>query len=252
MLQTSSYWCNHFKKNAQKRRVNWFTQPNITQKEKEKILYSLKAWQLGETSDGSHLLAASKKFAKKHNDPLYVEAVEWFIREEQKHGNNLGRYIDMIGEKRVKQDWGDTIFRKVRYWNTSMELWTITVIIVESAAQVFYKALHDATSCKLLKSICHDILVDEAHHIKFQNQRMHQIFNRKGFYHKAFSVGWYGLLFFGAIHAIWFGHKKAFKAGGVSKGEFMRLMYYKFFKSIQFLHKRETDSSKQGYQMQIV
>jgi hypothetical protein len=29
-----------------------------------------------------------------------------------------------------------------------MELWTITVIIVESAAEVFYLALHDATGAR--------------------------------------------------------------------------------------------------------
>ncbi len=34
-------------------------------KEKENILYSLKAWQLGETSEGKHLLAAATKHAKK-------------------------------------------------------------------------------------------------------------------------------------------------------------------------------------------
>ena len=117
-----------------------------------------------------------------------------------------------------------------------MELWTVTVIIVESAAQIFYQALHDATNCQLLKSICNDILIDEAHHIKFQNERLQKIFNNKSFYNKVFSVGWYGFLFFGTIHAIWFGHNKAFKAGGIDKKEFMRLMYFKFFNSLKYCH----------------
>ena len=96
-----------------------------------------------------------------------MKAVDLFIQEEQKHGENLGKYLDAIGEARVKSDFGDSLFRSVRYFNTSMELWTITVIIVESAAQVFYQSLHDATGCDLLKEICVDILKDEAHHIKF-------------------------------------------------------------------------------------
>jgi len=120
-----------------------------------------------------------------------------------------------------------------------MELWTITVIIVESAAQFFYQALHDATDCKLLKSICNDILIDEAHHIKFQNERLFSIFDKKSFYNKAFSVTWYCLLFFGTIHAVWYGHKRALKAGGVNKKEFMRIMYYKFFNTIKFIHQKE-------------
>ena len=239
-MHSSKFWKNHFEENLTKQRINWNLKPEITKEEKESILYSLKAWQLGETSDGSHLLSAASKHAKKFNDLEYIEAVKLFIKEEQKHGVNLGQYIDLIGEERTKKDWGDYLFRKIRYLNTNMELWTITVIIVESAAQIFYQALSDATSCELLKSICNDILIDEAHHIKFQNDRLLKIFQNKSTYGKALSLGFYGVLFFGTIHAVWFGHNKAFKAGGVSKKEFMRKMYYKFFSSLKYSHSMPT------------
>ncbi len=244
MIHTSYFWKIHFRDNLAKQRVDWDIQPAITKEEKENILYSLKAWQLGETSEGKHLLAAASKYANRIGDTEYVDAVKLFIKEEQKHGNNLGTYIDRIGEQRAKKDWGDTLFRKVRYFNTSMELWTITVIIVESAAQVFYQCLHDATHCKLLKSVCNDIIIDEAHHIKFQNERMHMIFRDKNFYSKALSLLLYSFLFFGTIHAIWFGHKKAFIAGGVNKKEFMQKMYYKFFSSMKFLHESFREERK--------
>lgn len=236
MIHSSKFWKNHFKNNLTINRIDWSQTPKLDKKEKDKIIYSLKAWQLGETSDGKHLLAAAIKYSKSINDKDYPEAVKLFIKEEQKHGQNLGKYIKQIGEKKLKQDWGDTLFRKIRYFNTSMELWTISVIIVESAAQIFYQALHDATNCKLLRSICNDILIDEAHHIKFQNERLHQIIKQKSFYNRAFSIGCYGILFFGTIHAIWFGHSQAFKAGGLNKKEFMRMMYYKFFNSMKFSH----------------
>jgi len=239
MIHTSLYWKNHFQHNLTFQRINWNEPVGLTKEEKEKIRYSLKAWQLGETSDGKHLLAAARKYALSIQDYEYVDAVKLFIKEEQKHGNNLGRYIDLLGEKRAASDWGDTLFRKMRYLNTSMELWTITVIIVESAAQVFYQALHDASHCKLLRSICTDILIDEAHHIKFQNERLAVIFQQKGFYRKAMSLLFYSFLFFGTIHAIWFGHKKALKAGGVNKKEFMRQMYFKFFNTLKFVHARD-------------
>ncbi|SNT15884.1 hypothetical protein SAMN05421640_2569 [Ekhidna lutea] len=240
MIHSSSFWQNHFEENLKIKRIDWEIQPSLTYKEKKKILYSLKAWQLGETSDGAHLLAACRRYSKQVNEPAYPDIVKLFIKEEQKHGKNLGKYIDLIGETRAKKDWGDTLFRKIRYFNTSMELWTITVIIVECAAQVFYQALHDATNCTLLKSICSDILIDEAHHIKFQNERIYKILERKSFYNKAFSIGGYGILFFGIIHAIWFGHSKALKAGGITKKEFMRKMYYKFFNTLKFSHSQST------------
>ena len=147
MIHSSSFWINHYQNNLQQKRVNWNTLPNITNKEKENILYSLKAWQLGETSEGKHLLAAATKHANKIGDKDYIEAIQLFIKEEQKHGANLGSYIDIIGEKRLTFDWGDYLFRSVRYFNTSMEIWTVTVLIVESAAQIFYQALKNATGC---------------------------------------------------------------------------------------------------------
>lgn len=238
MIHNSQFWKNHFKENLTHQRVDWSQPPNLTIKEKQTILSSLQAWQLGETSEGTHLLSAAVKYAYKVNDPVYPEAVKLFIKEEQKHGSNLGKYIDAIGEKRISNNWGDTLFRKIRYFNTSMELWTVTVIIVESAAQIFYQALHDATNCALLKSICKDILIDEAHHIKFQNERLWTIFQTNGFYRKALSVGFYGVLFFGTIHAIWFAHKTVFLAGGISKSEFMRQMYFKFFKTLKISHSK--------------
>ena len=130
MFHSSQYWHHHFKQNLKIQRVDWSLEPQITEEEKQAILYSLKAWQLGETSDGSHLMAAAVKYSRKEKDFHYPLAVGWFIKEEQKHGENLGKYIDKLGEKRLRKDWGDSIFRKVRYLNTSMELWTITVIIV--------------------------------------------------------------------------------------------------------------------------
>ncbi len=237
-MHTAEFWTDHFQNNLTVKRINWDIKPNLTNREKAEILYSLKAWQLGETSDGKHLLAAAAKHANQYHEPAYVEAVKLFIKEEQKHGRNLAKYLTAIGEETIQKDWGDYFFRKIRHLNTSMELWTITVLIVESAAQIFYQALSDASNCPLLKSICNDILIDEAHHIKFQNERLWKIFEHKGFYQKALSIGLYGILFFGTIHAVWFGHKRAFRAGGVNKKEFMRQMYYKFFNSLKYSHSK--------------
>ncbi|MBB5397063.1 ferritin-like domain-containing protein [Mucilaginibacter sp. AK015] len=184
-MHTSDYWIRHFKENARHKRVNWTLAPTITQDEIATVLPSLQAWQLGETSEGEHLIAASTRYAYRLGDPDYVDAVKLFIKEEQKHGYNLGRYIDKIGQKRIKHNWGDTLFRKVRYFNTSMEIWTLAVIVVESTAQIFYQALKHATGCRLLKEICTDILIDEAPHIVFQTERLAIIFEGKSAFSKA-------------------------------------------------------------------
>ncbi len=230
-MKSSREWIDHFSINLTQKRINWHQQPRITDSEKASILYGLKAWQKGETSDGAHLKKAAARYASSIEDPHYLNAINLFIREEQKHGANLGRYIDLIGEKRLKFDLGDYLFRTIRYFNTSMEIWTVTVIIVESAAQLFYQALKDATGCPLLKEICTDILIDEAYHIRFQKERLEQIMQPKGFLNFHISLTLYFLFFRATSTAIWLAHGRAFKAGGISRQKFFRLMKHKIQKA---------------------
>lgn len=231
-MQTSREWIDYFRQNLQRKRINWALQPAITAAEKNGVLHSMQAWQLGETSDGAHLLAAAKKYADKIGDDDYCDAVRLFIKEEQKHGNNLGRYLDLIGENRLSKNWGDTLFRKIRYFNTSMELWTLAVITVESTAQIFYQSLKDASNCALLQQICTDILIDEAAHIKFQQQRLQIIFSTKTTTQKIIRYQFYRLFYFSTILVVWMAHHKAFRAGGNTFTRYMRRMNRKFQKTI--------------------
>lgn len=234
-VQTSQQWIGHFTQNLKKERVNWRIQPQLTKEERAAIVHSIQAWQLGETSDGAHLLAAAGRYAQSIGDPAYCEAVQLFIKEEQKHGNNLGRYLDDIGEKRIGRNWGDSLFRQIRYFNTSMELWTITVITVESAAQVFYQSLKDATQCSLLQQICTDILIDEAFHINFQQQRLSIIFSGKTILQKIASYQFYRWLYFSTTLVVWMAHRNVFKAGGNTFGSYWRKMSLKFHKTVHRL-----------------
>ncbi|MEO7768017.1 MAG: ferritin-like domain-containing protein [Ferruginibacter sp.] len=232
-MRTSKEWKAYFEENALQERVDWTLKPIISPKEIAVILKSLQAWQLGETSDGAHLIRASILYATAVNDTDYVKAVRLFIKEEQKHGNNLGRYLDAINQPRIKKDWGDSLFRRIRYFNTNMEIWTLAVITVESAAQVFYQSLKDATSCTLLKQVCTDILIDESHHIDFQKERMTLIFSGKSFITKLISRCIYPAFFFATSLVVWFAHKKLFKAGGINFTKYRYKMKFKYLKTLQ-------------------
>jgi hypothetical protein len=240
-MKTSNYWIEHFKANALQKRINWNKPPSITQDEIALILPSLQAWQLGETSEGKHLIAASTKYAFKISNPLYIDAVKLFIKEEQKHGNNLGRYLDKIGKPRIKKNWGDTLFRKVRYFNTSMEIWTLAVIVVESTAQIFYQSLKDATGCVLLKSICTDILIDEAYHITFQTERLGIIYEGKSIYSKNWRRIAYKYFFYTTSCLVWFAHKSLFKAGGNTFESYLKKMRCKYNKTINIITNTAVD-----------
>jgi len=231
-MNTTKSWIDYFRINATRKRIDWSLQPSISPGQIGVILHSLQAWQLGETSDGKNLLRAATKYARKINDPDYVESIALFIKEEQKHGDHLGKYLDAIGQKRIRTDWGDTLFRKFRHLNTSMESWTLAVLVVENTAQIFYQALKDASSCELLRQICMDILTDEAPHIKFQAQRLAIIYDSKTRTGKWISRNFYGLFFTMTSTLVWLAHRRLFRAGGNTFKSYMRKMNYKYRKTM--------------------
>ncbi|HTJ11392.1 MAG TPA: ferritin-like domain-containing protein [Dinghuibacter sp.] len=241
-MPTSTEWIAHYRENARFQRVDWGLTPDITPDKLRIIQRSLQAWQLGETSDGKNLIRAAGKYAAKTDDPAYVRAIELFIKEEQKHGGNLGRYLDKIGVPRVQKDWGDTLFRKVRYFNTNMEMWTLPVIVVESTAQVFYQALKDATGCPLLRQICTDILIDEAYHITFQVERMSTIYQTKSPTGRALRRPLYRYFFWAVATLVWVAHRRLFKAGGNTFEGYCRKMHYKYHKTLGRVTKQTTGS----------
>lgn len=245
-MKTSHEWLLYFVNNLKQQRINWENQPCITLQEKWNVITSMQAWQLGETSDGKNLINAATKYAKKINDDFYVDAIKLFIKEEQKHGENLGKYLDAIHYPRIKKNWGDSLFRKVRGLNTSMEWWTLAVISVESTAQVYYQALKDATKCSLLKQICTDILIDEAPHIQFQKERMEVIVSAKPYWQKVLASKFYKLFFYATALLVWFAHKDVFKAGGLSFIKYLYKMISKYKKTLGRLDYKRIENLKES------
>lgn len=243
----STYWLNYFKLNLEQKRIDWQLEPSLDDSERSAILKSLQAWQLGETSEGSNLINAAMKHAEQLNDPNYGPAIRLFIKEEQKHGENLGKYIDLIGEKRIKKNWGDSLFRKFRGLNRHMEFWTIAVITVESTAQLFYQCLKDATKCKLLKQICTDILIDEAAHITFQIERLALIYRQKNAVMRLITYYFYTCFYYATTLVVWFAHKRLFTAGHLSFSQYWFKMKYKFRKTIRKLKPEQAPACEVSY-----
>ena len=243
-MHSTLYWLQYFGHNLTIDRVNWQTPYQLTKNERALIVKPLQAWQLGETSDGRRLLEATAKYAAKQNDLHYYPAMQLFIKEEQKHGNNMGKYLDMIGEKRVKKNWADTAFRKVRNFNTSMQAWTLAVITIESGAQIFYQSLKDAAGCPLLKQICTDILIDEAKHIEFQQERFFIMYNRKSKLNKLVNYGIYTAFYFATMLVIWVTYRRLFKAGGNGLSEYLKQTKLKYKTVIASLRQQPVSYTK--------
>lgn len=212
---TTAAWVAYFRTNeASGRRIPWDAGAEVTAEELAAIGRSLQAWQLGETSEGHHLRAAASRYAARGGDADYPAAIDLFIREEQRHGEMLGRFLDLAGVGRVQADWGDHLFRAARYCLTNMEAWTTPVVMVEVLAMVYYNALRRATGSRVLRTICTQILADEVPHVRFQCERLAEILRHRPCFGFWLTMQAQRLGFLVVVLLVWLGHRRALRAGG--------------------------------------
>ena len=230
-----SYWKNYFKLNSDHfRDIDWGQDDRFTQKEKEIISSSLQQFQKGEQSEGKHFFS----FAKTFPDPLYLETIRLFIREEQTHAYVLGKFMDMKNIARIKSHWVDNIFRWLRKL-ADLENTVTVLITAEIIAKVYYKALKNATGSILLKQLCEQILKDEDQHIAFQSHTLNLFYTKKGKFRKFLNRTWHQILMTGTICVVWFGHRNVLKAGGYSFATFFMETMLVFLESEKTIRKHE-------------
>jgi len=226
VVRSSADWIAWFTHNASHLRpVPWETGANGITENINVIGPSLQAWQLGETSDGSHLLAAARAYAAQINDPKFVDAVRLFIVEEQRHGAALGRCLDLAGVPRIRRNWGDSCFRALRYCWPSMEIWATPVVMVECHAMIYYQAIRRATGSPVLQAVCEQILADEVPHLRFQCERLAILHRERPVWLLALTMLLHRLLFAGITMAVWIAHRHVFRASGTSLPRYWRLAW---------------------------
>jgi hypothetical protein len=223
---TSEQWVAYFEANAASLlEVPWDSPERATPEELAEIVDSLRAWQLGETSDGSRLRRAAAKYAAKLGDPAFVDAMNLFIGEEQRHGEELGQFLDSVDVPRKKRDWGDSIFRVFRHLLLRMEVWATVVVMVEVHALIYYAALRRATGSAVLRQVCTQILRDEVPHIRFQCERLAILHRKRPRVVRALTLAFHRVLFTGTTFAVWVAHRRALRAGGCTFRRFWRTVW---------------------------
>lgn len=219
--RTSADWADYFAANTRRwDDFDWSLPAGVTRQELRPILPSIQAWQLGETSDGRHLRAAARRYAATCGDVDFPRAVEGFIREEQTHGEALGRFLDAIGVPRVRRYWGDSVFRGFRYALSGIELRTTIVVLIETSALLFYAALRRATPSPLLQAICAQMLRDEGPHLQFQCERLAMIHAQRR--PSLLRITYFGqrVLYFAVVSAVWLENRPMLRAGGFTFASF--------------------------------
>jgi hypothetical protein len=221
-IMTSSRWRRYFRAN----RDNLLTPPwgdgaQLTEAERDAIARSIAEFQLGESSEGKHLIAAARQWAGHAEDPDYVLAVGMFIAEENRHAGDLGRFMDLEGIAGKKRTFADSVFRRLRKL-ARLELSISVLVTAEVIAQVYYQALAAATGSTILRALCEQILRDEDRHVRFQCERLAILRRHRGPACRALCTAAHRVLMLGAILVVWMNHGRALAAGGHGWRRFWR------------------------------
>lgn len=217
-------WLEYFKSNQDHfDHLDWRNDDIVTPGERRTILSSIRQFQRGEYSEGKHFL----EFAKNMNDESYVHALRFFIKEEQDHAMVLGKFMDSHNMKKLKNDWLDNVFRRLRKL-AGLEC-TITVLLTaEIISMIYYQALAKVTASNLLKHICRQILTDEEMHLQFQSFSLRVLYEKKNILSIFISRILHRILMGGTIVMVWIFHRKVLKAGNYYFFDFFKAVFSEF------------------------
>ncbi|MBQ7718431.1 MAG: hypothetical protein IJT38_03950 [Clostridia bacterium] len=212
-------WYKYLKDNDKQRLIiDFSSEPLLNKAERKLIFPSIKAFQIGEHSDGTILLKAVSKFAAQIDEPTYKNVMASFIKEENFHSYYLAQYMNYHKEPLRKSTFLDRIFRKIRQAGGIF----LEISVLETAeiiALSYYSALAN-TAKKLnsaaLVSICEQMLNDELRHIVLQSYTISRM-----------KINWFKCLFRKLLmklttDAVWIAYHHLLKSGNYSYSHFRK------------------------------
>jgi hypothetical protein len=224
----SKHWCSHFLGNRRDpREMPWDDPYLLSPTEHLLIAKSIAQFQLGEGAQGRRLQERGRRVAAKTGDTHFSEALSLFVKEEQGHSADLGRFMDAQGIPRLSKHWVDSVFRHLRVL-AGLELSLRVLVTAEVIAVPYYRALGAATESHLLGALSDRILRDETSHLRFQASmlsrlaacRIPAVSQLVWHLHRLFLVG--------TTFIVWRDHGTVFRAAGCRFHEFVLEALYEF------------------------
>ena len=236
--RSSEQWVEYFSHNKENLLpIPWETGAELTETERSAIAASVQGFQLGESSEGRHLAKCARDYAHQQNDLAYDTAIRLFIGEEQRHARDLGRFLKLNGIDLIRKTWPDTVFRMLRH-RAGLGLSISVLVTAEIIAEAYYPALRDATSSRVLRALCDQIIQDETPHVEFQCERLAILRRDRGRLGLMVTHALHRVLFAGTIPVVWLKHGRAIRAGGRTFRQFSRECWTYFRKARQIMDPR--------------
>lgn len=219
-MKNSSQWLCYFQNNLTSfRNIFWEKNPTITDDERRVIAKSIQTFQLGESSEGKHLIHFAKSYAWDIGDYDYYNCIRYFIGEEQRHARYLGRFMELVGIPAIKKTWIDSVFRSLRRL-AGLEISISVLLVAETLALIYYPALRNATRSITLRSICEQIVRDEKEHVKFQAERLAILREKRIKPAVLFTHLLQRILFAGTCLLVWIKFRQTFSTGNLTLADY--------------------------------
>jgi hypothetical protein len=231
-LRATEQWRQHFLHNgSQLLEIPWELGVCFSEDEHDAVADSIAEFQLGESSEGKHLIAQARKYAKPTGDVAYPFTLGLFIAEEHRHARDLGRVLDLAGIPRASSSWPDTVFRWLRH-RAGLELSIAVLLTAEIIAKVYYAALREATTSPVLRRLCDQICGDELAHVEFQSERLALLRRtRTPSAMRAIRLA-HRIFFAGTCIVVWRHHGRAMRRGGLNFAGFWRSSWREFLDAL--------------------
>ena len=207
-------WAVYFAKNK-RLNIDFSRETPLSEADKSLVFPSIRAFQKGEGSDGSHLMKTVEVFVKKTGEYAYRDAMSWFIKEENWHSAYLKKYMDYYQVKSLNKSFLDRVFRKLRALGGLKGEVTV-LVTAEMIALTYYDARAKTTYSPVLKSICEQMLHDELPHIMFQSHTLQYFKNGPAFNFARMIVMEITSFF------VWSAFRDVFRAGGYCLSQFLK------------------------------
>src|SRR5439155_128381 len=166
-------WLAYFRRNRDELLpIPWEARGELDAVERRAIARSAQAFQLGEQSEGHHLMRYARRHADETRDPDYVETTRLFIAEEQRHARDLARFMALNAIPTRTKNWTDSVFRRLRNLVGTLEISIAVLVTAEIIAKVYYPALREATGSTILRPLCAQIGRHDRLHVDFQTQQL--------------------------------------------------------------------------------
>jgi hypothetical protein len=221
MLASARIWLNHFEYHAEHPRSIREDLPNVlTAAERSAIARSIATSQLGEQSQGRTLSALARHFAARHDCEPLARITELLIREQSRHAELHGEFMDGQAMPRRRRAATDLVLRLLHRLG-SFEHAVSLLIAAELIGNVYYRALETATRCERLRVLCRSLVADELAHIGFESELLFTLRGRRPALARAIQRRSHRALFVAMAVVVWHTHRPVLERAGYGLRSFL-------------------------------